>query len=501
MRRGACFIIRMRLSLRVSLKGVVCLLVAAGCGGQKVDFTGDAGSAGSGGTGGGGTGASGGSSGSAGGSVKSPEIHFFVDERPQDSSDEEVEIDDDKIVEARWGDPVRIVIDGLESNTKVRVDFSTQSWGLFQADSAGVVDLTRDSPEDGTWKKADRDGPFWSAEVASKPVFDIKVSVSDEAGGALVSRDFHRRPVNIGVESEAISEGTRIGTISRPKKDGTKRPAVLAFGGSEGGTSSGELYAYYLSQLGYVSFGVGYFGVGNLPMYLERVPLEVLKDDLEFLASQDDVDPEKIAVLGGSRGGELALLLGAHYPDLVHAVIADVPSGYVWAATSGNPLTAWTLEGMDLPFMPSSGALAEPIKKDGKTYYALTPAFLADIAAAAPGELAAARIPVEQTKGPVFMVGGADDQLWPSCVLADVAWDGLVANGHDKLYKDEKHCYPDGGHFISFPPGSSTLESDGYFNPGFGWILVGGTPEGNAAAQRQGNTAMRGFLEQAFGKI
>ena len=127
---------------------------------------------------------------------------------------------------------------------------------------------------------------------------------------------------------------------------------------------------------------------------------------------------------------------------------------------------------------------------------------LDDVPRATPADLDAARTPVEQTKGPIFMVGGGDDQLWPSCVLAKVAWDALVANGHDKTYADEMHCYPDAGHFISFPPGSSTLDSDGYFAPDFNaWLLVGGTPEGIAAAQRQGNTAMRGFLDQAFGKI
>ena len=74
--------------------------------------------------------------------------------------------------------------------------------------------------------------------------------------------------------------------------------------------------------------------------------------------------------------------------------------------------------------------------------------------------------------------------------------------GHDLTYADEMHCYKAAGHFISFPPGSSTLESDGYYDPDFGaWILVGGTPEGIAAAEREGNTAMRGFLDKAFGAL
>lgn len=448
-----------------------------------------------------GTGGAGGTTASGGGGSTTTEaparVRFFVDERPQDTQDEEVES-----AEARWGDPIRIVVEGLESGAQVKVDVSTGAWGVFAADAAGSVDLGRDAPLSGTWPGADVDGPFWSAPVAAKPIFDVGVKVTDATSGAAIAEGMvHRRPVNVGVESMDVSEGTKVGTLSRPPMDGTKRPGFLAFGGSEGGTSTGQFLAYYLAQLGYVAFGVGYFGAPGLPANLEQVPLELLEEDLAYLKSQPDVDPERIAVIGGSRGGELALLLGATFPDLVRGVVAEVPSGYVWGATTGAPVSAWTFGGVDLPAVPSSGAFAKTMVKDGKTYYLLTPAFLADIAAATPEELAAARIPVENTNGSIFLAGGADDQLWPSCVLAQVAMDGLVASDHTASHVDEIHCYPDAGHFISFPPGSSTLASQSYYSPAAGVnFWVGGTPEGIAHAQRQGNTDMRAFLDKVFGQ-
>jgi pimeloyl-ACP methyl ester carboxylesterase len=281
----------------------------------------------------------------------------------------------------------------------------------------------------------------------------------------------------------------------------TKRPAILAFGGSEGGTGSGEFFAYYLAQLGYVSFGVGYFAAPGVPAQLEQVPLEILEDDLAFLASQPDVDPERIAVLGGSRGGELALLLGATFPDVVSAVVAQVPSGYVWGATSGDPVSAWSKGGTDLPFVPSSGGLPHTYQKDGETYYLSTPSFHEDIEAATPEELDAATTRIELASGPVLFLAGANDNLWPSCDLAQVAFDRLMASGHVDEHGDEMHCFPDGGHFIVFPPGQSTLDSTAYFHPTYDvWFDVGGTPEGNAAAERAGNTALRAFLERALGR-
>ncbi|HSR22267.1 MAG TPA: hypothetical protein VLW53_01865 [Candidatus Eisenbacteria bacterium] len=38
------------------------------------------------------------------------------------------------------------------------------------------------------------------------------------------------------------------------------------------------------------------------------------------------MDPARLLVMGASRGGEAALLLGADFPDLIHAVAAYVPS-------------------------------------------------------------------------------------------------------------------------------------------------------------------------------
>src|SRR5689334_16329832 len=104
----------MRLSSRLVLSFSVSFLAAAGCGGTTE--TGE--------TGGGGSGTGGGGDGGTGGAPPAPAaIHFFVDDRPHDPSNEEVEAD-----EARWGDPIRIVADGLGAGRTVRVDISTGSW-------------------------------------------------------------------------------------------------------------------------------------------------------------------------------------------------------------------------------------------------------------------------------------------------------------------------------------------------------------------------------------
>src|SRR5262245_23703288 len=130
----------MRLDIRNLPRSLVCMLIVAGCGGTPIDFTGEGG-AGSGGTGGGGAAGSGATGDAGGVPSDTPAVRFFVDERPQDTSDKEVETD-----EARWGDPIRITASGLSAGTQVRVDISTGAWGVFVADAAGTVDLGRDAP-------------------------------------------------------------------------------------------------------------------------------------------------------------------------------------------------------------------------------------------------------------------------------------------------------------------------------------------------------------------
>src|SRR5262249_51928552 len=49
---------------------------------------------------------------------------------------------------------------------------------------------------------------------------------------------------------------------------------------------------------------------------------------LAWLAAQSSVDPDRIGVIGASRGAELALLLGTLYPR-VRVVVAYMPSNVV----------------------------------------------------------------------------------------------------------------------------------------------------------------------------
>jgi dienelactone hydrolase len=270
---------------------------------------------------------------------------------------------------------------------------------------------------------------------------------------------------------------------------------LLVLGGSEGGVDYASFRAAWLAGYGYVALGLAYFAADGLPDGLVEIPLEYFETALDYLAQRPDVDGDKLGVLGTSRGGELVLMLGARFPQ-VRAVVAEVPSGVRWGGygPGSSNSSAWSHGGVPLPYV--SGNVNTPMASEqlpnGQTGYRLAPVFAAAVAEADPAELDAATILAEQTQGPVLMLGGADDGIWPSCDLAQISMDRLVAAGHTPTNDDSLICFDEGGHFAA-TPGWPTTESYAAWDSGR-WYIYGGTPEGTAMMEREGLQVIRDFL-------
>jgi dienelactone hydrolase len=412
---------------------------------------------------------------------------------------------------ALYGARTAVRITGLSPGATVtlgvveeQIDAGYASQATFVADGTGTVDTSQAAPQSAPWTGADVDGPIWSATPlaagdAGAPVVvnGLRVDVSAGDGTALTSATLDRDFVSPSTPRVAVSDGGLVGAYYAPS-DGQKHPAIIAFGGSEGGLRSGEALAAYWAARGYAALGLAYFGAAGLPQYLEQIPLEYFATAMTWLSARPEADPSRIAVMGGSRGGELALLLGATYA-WVKAVVAYVPSGVLWGAPSGvSEVASWTLGGKDLPFVPFTGTVQYSKDADGTTLLKEAPAFLASIHDAPASVLDAATTAVEKTQGPVLMLGGADDQLWASCTLAAIAMDRLNATGHAATYPDAVVCYPDDGHDISFP-GLSTIGAyrvpDPYGNDD---LLLGGTAAGIAHASRDADDRVAAFLRVAL---
>jgi dienelactone hydrolase len=288
------------------------------------------------------------------------------------------------------------------------------------------------------------------------------------------------------------------GTICTPPTPG-KHPAILLLGGSEGGDSMKPLAARFAQQ-GYVAVSVAYFGAPGLPQTLENVPVDAIGKALDDIGKRSDADANRIAIMGGSKGGELALLAASVYPQ-IHAVVAYVPSPFAWQGipsgpTAAAPQSSWTFQGKALPFVEYTQAMGEQFANAYLKHMPLDLRIAYDDAIQRnANEIPAAMFHLENIHGPVLLIGADDDKLWDSDKQCELAMTYLKAHRHP--YADRYVHYPDAGHLFLFQPPSKALTQVplGPFT-----MLVGGSARGNAAAQAQAWPQIGMFLTGAMDK-
>jgi pimeloyl-ACP methyl ester carboxylesterase len=406
-----------------------------------------------------------------------------------------------------WTDPFDVRITGLEPGAQVTVGARFTGWGssaVFQSDAEGTVDLATAVPVSGSYAGADADGIVWSMTASSSssdpPNDPYGLRITVEVGGATVASGEQERIATVpGVSCSNVSAQGLVGYYCAPAS-GPRYGGIVTFGGSEGGLTTGAMYASYLASIGYPTLGLAYFSAPGVPTNLVNIPLEYFDTAMTWLAARPEVAPGKLAVLGGSRGGELALLLGATFPK-VTAVVAALPSGVVWPGipADNSIVPAWTYQGKAIGYLnvPVTTQPLQVTEPDGVVAYAFANGFLAEVTAATPAELDQATTRVENTSGPVLMEAGEDDQLWAACTLGQIAMDRLKSSGHAAKYADALDCYPEAGHnVISILLGEPTTSAMHTAQPVDGtYLALGGTAAGIAHASRQSDKKLRAFLE------
>jgi len=400
--------------------------------------------------------------------------------------------------QALAGDPWKIKVSGLAPGAPVTLvaeqqdskGIKWQSHAVFQADQGGEVDPGVQAPVSGTYEGADPAGLFWSlrpvaggkpAGTFAKSLEPQKITVSVEVEGErILAQDVERLYLLPGVERVEVREPGVVGTLFLPAGEG-RRPAIIVLSGSEGGTYE-PAAAIYASH-GYVTLALAYFGMEGLPDSLMEIPLETVERAVRWLEARPEVDKNAIGVWGASKGAELALLAASHYPQ-IKAVVAKSPSAVVFEGVSRdmgrNHKSSWTLKGEPVPFVPiifaqelagsyfAAVANKEPWPTAPMYEYALQNQEAVEKAA----------IKAEQINGPVLLVSGGRDGVWPAGKMSEMIMNRL--GERKRPFADQHLSYQDAGHQISAPYSPTTV--NWLTLPG-GFIEdLGGSPEGNAAA-------------------
>jgi dienelactone hydrolase len=283
-----------------------------------------------------------------------------------------------------------------------------------------------------------------------------RVRVSVRVGGATATGEATRFPLatdSIETTDERPAQVGFYGEWVRPKHVG-EHTAILLFGGSEGALTQGSL-AETLAAHGYPVLHLAYFAEPGLPQSLRRVPLEYFEGALRWLARQPEVDPGRIVTWGWSRGGEASLVLASTFPQLVHAAVGYVPSAYVFPAPADPGVPAWTYRGRPL----ATGA-----------------------------------IPVWKTSGPVFVVGGDDDRLWPSGDFVRQVEQGMREHGRRDV---TALAYEGAGHMLyQAVPLQIETSAIGYgqVESAYGPLDFGGSPRADEAGLERSWPRLLRFL-------
>src|SRR5438132_6483648 len=425
---------------------------------------------------------------------------------------------------ARVDEPFRLTASGLPPGLPITIRAATRdgelrewaSYATFLAGDDGTVDVSTAAPLSGTYSGVDPTGLLWSMQPVERgprtffvrrkaAPLRVRVTVtkaplkgpdkSETGGRELASCEVDR---TFGGESvvRRVADGRGLaGDLFFPITGGP-HPGVMVVSGSAGGQL--DHAASLLAAHGYAVLSLGYCGVEDRPAGLRHIDLEYFEQALEWMAVQPEVSGDRIVVVGLSRGGELALQLASMFPRIA-GVVAGSPCGIRQAGigkrNSDFTKPAWMYGGTALPYVPARFNLRRFFQFYSVFVFRrplrLRPVF--ERLLRKHDLVAAATIQVERIKGPVLLISGTADELWPSQQFAELVMARLRENEHP--YPDEHLQYAGAGHFVCFPyalpsmPPMTSMSPVPVFTMDFG-----GTAEANAASARDSWPEILRFL-------
>jgi dienelactone hydrolase len=351
----------------------------------------------------------------------------------------------------------------------------------FIADADGTVDASKQAPAAGSYKEVSAMGLIWSMMPAEKKatryqpprdfgpqIIDIKLM---RQGKQVSSARLVQMMIGEGIQRVVVREQGLHGVLFIPDTK-SHYPGVLVVGGSEGGVPMRE--AAWLASHGFVALALAYFRYEDLPAKLEAIPLEYFQRALTWMTARPEVAGNRLAVVGSSRGGELALQLGSMFPQ-IGAVVAYVPANVRYPACCGDNRVpyAWTWTGRPLSYMPLRSMRDARAAMD-------------------------AAIEVEKTRGPVLLISGDSDHVWDSSAMADAVVARLKQTHFPFHCENLKysHAGHDAGRPGIFPAWHGIFTHPVSGKP----VDLGGSPKGSAESSLDATPKVLAFLRQSLQK-
>jgi len=224
--------------------------------------------------------------------------------------------------------------------------------------------------------------------------------------------------------------------------NGKCQPLIVGLGGSEGGNAWASDYwkktRDQFIEKGYAFLAIGYFGANRTPKLLEKIAIEDIHKAIIEATKNKKVNKRKIAIIGGSRGADLAMLVGSYYKD-IDCVIGLLASHAVFPGHTNHLTTSsWTFDNKELPFVPVNEEAMQLVMKKNKDLRGVFEAMLKDKIAEKK-----ALIKVENIKGPILLISATKDEIAPTTPMSEKIITRLKEQG--SKYHSE-HIAIEGGH-------------------------------------------------------
>ena len=453
------------------------------------------------------------------------------------------------IIGGQAGSTIEVTTSGLDLYGRrwmSRAAFTVPTDGVVDLATLAPDGVNGQDPD---WTAADGDAAIWAMEfdlddaipeMFVPPAEPWQLTIEAQGVGAIAStqsgtsgrpvsgrRTVLRRQGAADLIYEPTTIGRLPGMLIRPPGDAPDGgwPAVACFGGSEGGFASQLSNAAVLASHGFTVLAGAWISEEAAAESVSMVPLEGFAAVLEQLAEHEAVNAEQLSAMAISRGSEglLAAVSRGLGPPLLRMILVS-PSAVSWQAigsTGELPDTgSWTQGGQPVPWVPvTTGVLMRQIIRNAWTVgrditrqrpslLRLRPAYEESLAAVGlldgRGSLAAdptgasplptgsgdgpppgAVLDATKVECPLLMLGGIDDQLWPSVPMAAMLAAQRSAAGLD--HDDQLVAFHGAGHLIRL----GLLPTDSPWTNG---IAFGGTREGLAHAQADATNRVLEFL-------
>ncbi|XP_066914314.1 acyl-coenzyme A thioesterase 1-like [Clytia hemisphaerica] len=324
--------------------------------------------------------------------------------------------------------------------------FDFQSYAHIYTNKDGCFDLKTNESVGGTYTGIEDMGLFWSMEkrgesydrptlidgVRNLPytfnVFEGHHSENLENLPPVASSQISRFLAQ-KVSRHVLKTGKFRGTVFVPEGDGPF-PAVMTLFGGIKKKQVPEQYAAYLASQGFVTYAMGYFGGEGLPKTYTQEPIniEYFEEAFENLRQHELVDSNNVGVLGESKGGDIAIAMISHLPQVKavctlngSVVSVGVATSYKGNTTEQIPANMFAARFLECGSVDISDCLEDPKENPNAIHQ------------------------IERSKGDLLMIAGEDDMNWKSCLFTDIAKERMDKAGKTN-YKIIR--YPNIGHFI-----------------------------------------------------